>query len=318
MFRRPQILLLLAAVTACEPGVSERERASSLGAKVAEARCACTELQQLTTSRETCIEAEKRRWEADVLPALRKGTMSLDDDALDRCLSLLRSCAVQSYAHPPCSVLFEGHVADGYPCRNGRECESGVCQRGGCFEASAGHCAARLDGPGFCADNSFCADGLTCQGGGCAPALREGDPCPGATPVTTGCEPGLVCIPEEGGQSGRFTCQTQRTAGQRCGTADEAGFRTGFAACVEGFLCSAITLRCEAPVPPAAAYRTVDEPCTNTGEAACGIELVCSAGKCALPRRVAEACTSAEECASHVCRDGACRDVLDEFSCREP
>jgi hypothetical protein len=318
MSRRPAIALLLGALAACERGVGEMQLAASMGAKVAEARCACTELQQVTASRETCVEAEKRRWEADVLPAVREDRMSLRDASLDRCLALLRSCAVQSYGQPPCSALFNGHLEDDEPCRNGRECESGLCQRGGCFEASAGHCAPRLDGPGFCADDSFCTDGFTCQGGGCAAALREGEPCPGATPVTTGCEPGLVCILAEGGEGTRFTCQTQRTAGQRCGLENDAGFSTGFAACGEGLLCSTVTLRCERPEPPAIDSRAEGESCTNTGEAACGLELVCSDGTCTLPKRVDEACTGAEACASHVCRDGACRDVLDEFSCREP
>jgi hypothetical protein len=313
------VAMLTCGVAACSAEHDALERAEAVGAQVAEARCACTELAQNTATQETCIEAQKRRWEAEVLPIVRADHTKLRTDALDRCLALLRSCAVQSHEVPPCSRLFAGQLALGEPCLNRLQCESGVCERGGCFESSAGHCAEPLDGPGFCADDSFCVDGFTCQGGGCAPALREGEACSGVTPGATGCEPGLVCIPEEG-TVWEFACRAQRAAGQRCGTEHEAGWSVGFAACEEGLLCSTSSFECEEPGPPAIDRRGLGERCVTSGptEETCGSELVCSAGKCALPKRLEEPCTSAEECASHVCRGATCRDALEDFSCREP
>src|SRR5688572_2767983 len=119
-FGRPALFLFpLTQLLACHSefgdrmesaGSTEVQAARAIGTKIAEARCACAWLQQYTASHETCIHWQERVWETDVLSPLRSGRLVLQNAQLDRCLSLLRSCAVQSHLEPPCFDLYQGQV----------------------------------------------------------------------------------------------------------------------------------------------------------------------------------------------------------------
>ena len=313
------LLFPLAQIFACHSesaGSAQVQAARAIGTKIAEARCACTELQQGTASRETCIDGQERVWERDVISPLRSGRLVLQDAQLDRCLSLLRGCAVQSHLEPPCFGLYQGQVPLGELCLQGQECRSGVCDRTSvelCSDRSVGRCAPRLNGDGFCADNSFCVDAFTCQGGGCKPALQAGDPCADTAPFTRGCAPGLVCVPV----NGQYVCGAQRAAGEPCGIEEASGWTTGFAACREGLLCSTTSFRCDKPGPPNPERRALMESCLVSGPTAmtCGVELQCIDGHCALARLVGEACEQDRDCATYFCREGTCRDQSEKFAC---
>ena len=296
-------------------GSAEVQAARVVGTKMAEARCACAELQQHTSSRETCIAWRERIWETDVISPLRSGRLVLKDTQLDHCLSLLRSCAVQSHLEPPCFDLYQGKVPLGELCLNGQECQSGRCDRTSvelCPDGSVGRCAPRLDGEGFCADNSFCVPGFTCQGAGCKPAVQAGDPCADTAPSTTGCALGLVCVPVDA----RYVCGAQRGSGEPCGILHASGWTLGITSCKEGLVCSTSSLRCDKPGPSEPQRRALMETCVVSGPTAmtCGVELRCIDGHCALARPVGEACKQDWDCAASFCREGTCRD-RSEISC---
>lgn len=292
----------------------EIERARVVGRTLAEARCACTELQQYIASEDVCVEWEVRHWEELVIPRVRVGRMALRDEGLDRCLSLLRSCALQGYGEPPCADLFEGKLTLGTTCINDLECETHNCGDADdqCPDGFLGRCAPRVAGEGFCASNGPCEDGLTCQGSGCYPAKEPGDPCAFMFPTTTGCSPGLVCVPTDGA----YLCGTQRAAGEACGVDEGSGWSVGFAACEEGLLCSTTGFRCEEPPAPVA-WQGLGEACVASGAATvtCGFDTICVTGECALPRRAGESCSAGDECSSYYCRGGTCQSALDRLDC---
>jgi hypothetical protein len=173
--------------------------------------------------------------------ALRRGALSIDAAALERCAAEasreLEGCGWVGPRPPKppsaCTTLIEGKLESGGSCRSSLECLDGLYCRGATAEG-VGVCAAPATPGGRCAapaDNLAAFSGLRddprhpeCRGlcikGQCLAFAGAG----GACPSSAICGHGLRCI------AGRCQEPPRRKIGESC---------EGHAACDEGTYCSA-------------------------------------------------------------------------------
>lgn len=205
-------------------------------------------------------------------------------------------------------------------CTTDREClgqETGavVCHFGACAAITDGPAAAESapcgqldDATGTMVTRVACAAGLTCLDGTCRRPIAEGARCASGD----ACAPNTVCTPDPTSVAHANTCQraTRRVrsvAGGVCSRDDSGAAPT----------CNPLAyLACNAENTCApAGDGTLGSPCIRGGgllALTCGATLRCddATARCALRRRLGEACLRGSDCQLGFCEGGRCIEHL--------
>ena len=206
----PAALTIVLLGTACGtesmgPAAYYSQRAQSFCSWLV--RCPTTYLRYATV--EECVRAggteTLRNHSTAVSAAISRGTLLFDGDLAQRCLDWVASAPceqdsayVMYVAHPECSAVFQGLVADGGICYVDEECDYGRCGSGDSY-GCPGQCEGypRLGEP--CDPYTYeaaCGPGLECNADVCLPQepvvfAGLGESCAGSTGHS--CAPGLRC-----------------------------------------------------------------------------------------------------------------------------
>lgn len=285
------VLVLTAACTAAprpetapEPAMtatpeSEPEPAAFVAEPLAERYCAAVHALPAARRKACCHAAAASL--ADVCvrhlsEALRRGTVTLDAAAIDRCAAdterELAGCGwvtpLAPKPAPSCAGLLRGTLAQGGACDSSLECADGLYCRGLALD-SPGQCSAPAAARAPCetpADNlaAFTAAGddprhRACDGrcamGLCLPFAEDGEPCP----ARSACRPGLNCL------DGRCADRPLPALGEPC--AGGSGCESGF--CQDG-VCGAFKERGAPCRQPFECRGRVCEKPRGAAEGVCG------------------------------------------------
>lgn len=239
--------------------------------------------------------------------AIDADKVAYDDGAAEACIDAYGSLSCDTTAQPDdafaaCDAVFTGTLANGAACGFDLECESsrcaapdcpGACCTGTCAPAAplpsigepctslcAGDaycdvdsiCRAALPIGAACTENTLCVRQAYCEAGTCTQLPHSGDLC------ASGCaEVGSLCI------DGR--CRDAGMPGDPC---------SSDAACSRYYWCDFTNHCAELPA--------LGMPCTG----ACAGGAYCDAMLCVAQKSDGADCIYNDECASHLCDDGAC------------
>jgi hypothetical protein len=271
-----------------------------------------------------------------VSAAISRGTAVFDADLAQRCLDWVAAapCTEDAtytmfVAHPECSAVFQGLVADGGVCYVSEECDYGRCLSGGGGYSCPGRCEAyaRLGDPcgGYPVD-AECGPGLQCNGDVClidepTTFAGLGEPC---SYYSENCAPGRRC--DSSGTDS--VCATLLPLGSECSSDGECEvglecIGDGYAgACQqivlvtrEGEACGGTRvcdesrgLSCDTLLGWCTGLPGVDQPCLD---GICREGLYCDETGAPLCRNLlldGAACESSSACRSHVCNSsGVCQ-----------
>lgn len=288
--------------------------------------------------------------------AVDAGTVEFEPMKLDKCakkLEALGCMALENEYVQECEDAVKGKMPMGSQCSIDEECElDGYCK----FEnpcpavAPSGICTIRNIAGGPCRDDKECRTGLQCFGGVCKAKLAKGEVC---TANGVSCQGGLVCGPDAGVartcvevgtvfvqplgatcdiasglwcQEGSFCAVTAvalLTATQSCVAQAASGAACNFSVadmCPRDEYCAGTAIAGEAGVDVdgvCALLPTEGEACTNQAAVgkACAKDHVCvtnTAGSiCRKLRKNGESCGDNAECYSESCVDSFCVPKLD-------
>ena len=112
---------------------------------------------------ERCPGVLKRVFQSDPrnrerMRELARGSLTLDNDALDACLAFQRSCSLaEGEIFQPCREVLEGNVESGGSCRFDDECAGNAYCMAAAGAGCPGTCAPRQLAGGACRRNGDCA-----------------------------------------------------------------------------------------------------------------------------------------------------------------